>query len=456
MVVALLPMFAQPAFADAPTCQGQTATIYVESGVIVGGPDDGQTYGGTLNGTSGHDVIVGTSGDDVISGNGGVDVVCAGDGRDTLDANGDVVVSSSDSTGYSGADASGQFSGIDVINGGGASSSLTGEFSDSTWVVASAGNTYDDGRGNGPLTFHSVGRITGRTGKDSFVVKDDMASQTLAIDGGVGNDSIDFSEASNTSGVTVNIDDTNHATVGNLTLTSIESYKGTTQADTFAFANGKGITGSIDGMGGSDTLDYSAYQTAVNVNLSLASPTATAVGLGISNIANVIGGSANDFLIGNDSASTLAGNGGNDILIGRAGDDLLAGGAGNDILIGDGGADTLAGGNQDDILIGGTTTYTNGATVTSANISALNSIMAEWGRTDASYTTRVGHIEGTIARGLNGANKLRAGIEVLDDAESGTAGADVLTGDSGSDWFFVKSGEDSWTADAAEIVRMLP
>src|ERR1051325_7082940 len=79
-IASALPFFAQAAFADAPTCQGQTATIYVDTGVIVGGPDDGQAYASTLNGTGGDDVIVGTVGNDVINGNGGTDTICAGDG----------------------------------------------------------------------------------------------------------------------------------------------------------------------------------------------------------------------------------------------------------------------------------------------------------------------------------------------------------------------------------------
>jgi RTX calcium-binding nonapeptide repeat (4 copies) len=199
---------------------------------------------------AGGDVIVGTSEDDVITGNGGTDIVCASDGRDTLDANGDVVVTSSDATGFSGTDG-GQFSGIEVLDGAGAGSSLKGEFSDSTWVIASAGGTYDDGRGNGALTFRNGGAITGRTGKDAFVVKDNQTSQPLTVDGGTGNDTVDFSDASNTSGLTVHIDGTNHSAVGGLTLTSIESFKGTSQADTFAFANGKNVTGSINGAGGS-------------------------------------------------------------------------------------------------------------------------------------------------------------------------------------------------------------
>ena len=78
----------------APTCNGQTATIYVNnSGTIVGGPNNGQLYAGKLNGTAGADVMVGTNGRDEFSARGGNDVLCGlgnndelegGGGRDTI------------------------------------------------------------------------------------------------------------------------------------------------------------------------------------------------------------------------------------------------------------------------------------------------------------------------------------------------------------------------------------
>lgn len=73
---------------EAPYCRGRQATIYVNgSNIIVGGPDDGETYGGSLDGTSGSDVIVGTSGTDNIDADNGDDVIC---GRDSIDfINGD-------------------------------------------------------------------------------------------------------------------------------------------------------------------------------------------------------------------------------------------------------------------------------------------------------------------------------------------------------------------------------
>ncbi|MDQ3005468.1 MAG: CSLREA domain-containing protein [Chloroflexota bacterium] len=74
---------------NAPMCNGQTATIYVNNqGIIVGGPKNGQVYMGNLPGTAGADVIVGTSGRDEISARGGNDVVCGRENNDELEGGG--------------------------------------------------------------------------------------------------------------------------------------------------------------------------------------------------------------------------------------------------------------------------------------------------------------------------------------------------------------------------------
>ena len=70
---------------SAPTCNGQTATIYVNAqGMIVGGPE-AKLYRGNLNGTNGPDVIVGTDKfSDSINGYGGNDIICGGYGNDKI------------------------------------------------------------------------------------------------------------------------------------------------------------------------------------------------------------------------------------------------------------------------------------------------------------------------------------------------------------------------------------
>jgi uncharacterized delta-60 repeat protein len=125
---------------------------------------------------------------------------------------------------------------------------------------------------------------------------------------------------------------------------------------------------------------------------------------------------------GNDTLDAR-GSTANNILIGGAGTDQLQGGSGRDLLIGGAGADTLHGNGGDDLVIGNSTDF-------DANLSALNAIMAEWGRTDADYATRISHLNGSVSGGLNGGTFLN-GATVYDDAA-----LDQLYGESGSDWFF--------------------
>jgi Ca2+-binding RTX toxin-like protein len=126
--------------------------------------------------------------------------------------------------------------------------------------------------------------------------------------------------------------------------------------------------------------------------------------------------------------STLHAGSGNDILIGGAGNDILIGGQGRDLLIGGMGNDTLIAGPGQDILIGGTSQY-------DANDAALEAVMREWTRQDVDYTTRVGHVTGTLAGGLNGGYFLNA-TTVNDDGA-----ADRLNGGPGQSLIFAGAGD---------------
>lgn len=88
----------------------------------------------------------------------------------------------------------------------------------------------------------------------------------------------------------------------------------------------------LDGGDGVDTADYSA-ETA-GVTLDLAAGTASGDGIGrdtLTGVENVIGGSGDDVLSGNDLANRLDGGAGNDRILAGAGDTVL-GGAGDDIV----------------------------------------------------------------------------------------------------------------------------
>ena len=115
----------------------------------------------------------------------------------------------------------------------------------------------------------------------------------------------------------------------------------------------------------------------------------------------------------------------NNVLVGGAGNDTLYGSSGRDLLIGGLGADVLHGGGGDDILIGDTTDF-------DANVAALNAIMAEWGRTDATYQTRIAHLNGTTPGGLS-AGYLLTAATIHDDLA-----IDQLYGDAGLNWFLYR------------------
>ena len=149
---------------------------------------------------------------------------------------------------------------------------------------------------------------------------------------------------------------------------------------------------------------------------------------------------------GNDRVGT--GNS-SSVVIGGDGNDRITSGNARDLLIGGAGADTLGGGSGDDILVGGTTAFD---AATGANLQALAAIAQEWRRMDLDYQTRLQHVSGQVAGGLNGANALRAagsGRTVFDDAS-----ADTLTGGNGLDWFLLNlTATAGHPADVADIKR---
>jgi hypothetical protein len=200
--------------------------------------------------------------------------------------------------------------------------------------------------------------------------------------------------------------------VADVAFTSFENLRGGSAADTFAFQSGGGVSGRIDGGGGTNTLDYSAYVGDIVVDL--AKGTANGTG-GVARIANVTGSQ------------------GNDILVGDANPNVLRGGTGRNLIIGGGGPDQLYGGGGDNIQIAGTTAYDQ-------DLTALAALMKEFTRTDLNFHQRVDHLmNGT---GLNGSYVLNTDptlgpVTVFDDGV-----ADVLNAGGGLDWFFVHKKRD--------------
>ena len=75
------------------------------------------------------------------------------------------------------------------------------------------------------------------------------------VNGGGGSDTLVGPNATST----WNITGSNAGNLGNLTFTAVQNLTGGTGDDTFRFGNGAGVSGIVNGGGGTDKLDYSAY-----------------------------------------------------------------------------------------------------------------------------------------------------------------------------------------------------
>ncbi|MEX0338001.1 MAG: Calx-beta domain-containing protein [Arenibacterium sp.] len=109
-------------------------------------------------------------------------------------------------------------------------------------------------------------------------------------------------------------------------------------------------------LNGGNGVDTVVYDTATNVNVSLAISKFQQTGVSndrLVKVENLTGGTGNDGLTGNGGANTLTGRNGADRLNGAGGDDVLNGGKGRDTLSGGNGADDLSGGRGRDMLTGG-------------------------------------------------------------------------------------------------------
>jgi Ca2+-binding RTX toxin-like protein len=443
--------------------------------------------------------LAGSAYNDTLTGDSGVNVISGGAGNDTLNP---------------GLNSGGA---VDLLDGGVGSdtASFAGQTASVTATLAGSADGMASVDGVLVANLRNIENLQGGSG-DDLLTGDDGANE---IEGGFGNDvlvggaGIDtLSFRSSTVGVTVNLATlTAQATgVGNDTISGFENVRTTAFADnivgdanvnTFFEAGG---ADSYNGAGGSDTVDYSAMNGTLSVNLNLAAAQNTGAGgtdtlISIENIVGsalfantlqggnatanrLVGGSANDFIIGNGLNDTLIGGAGNDVIFGdyvntfsavagvSDGNDVLEGGAGGDSLVGGMGNDILRGGDGDDILVGG---IANG---TAAGLSAVYTndggmdVFDGGEGTDmayAYYTDQTGgirfdlaniagnsavtmggaaygefiSIERVIFRGGSGNDEVRATASA--DTLVGNAGDDVLDGWYGNDTLSGGLGNDT-------------
>jgi Ca2+-binding RTX toxin-like protein len=274
----------------------------------------------TIYGGAGNDTAKGGGANDLLSGGSGNDELHGQNGNDIIRGDADV-------------DACFGEAGNDVLDGGAGNDYLDG----------SSGNDTADfsGRTNA-LSFRVYSdKTTG--GELGLAESDNINAYVETVIGGAGGETFTYGGLSTTTATPT---------------TRAVRLEGRGGNDIFISKN-TSSTGIVDttivGGTGSDTADYSAFTSAVQISLDnvandgLASNAHDNV---LNDVETVFGGSGNDVITGSASANSLKGNGGNDAIRGSGGNDILDGGTGNDDLYGGSGSDRLNGGDGIDGLFG--------------------------------------------------------------------------------------------------------
>ncbi len=250
----------------------------------------------------------------------------------------------------------------------------------------------------------TVIHLLGGTGGNTFHVKGTAPRVPVMIDGGSGANTLIGPNLKRTWNITAH----DAGNVNNVTFQRVGNVTGGKRADTFALSDGATLSGGVDGGKGLNTLDMSAQNRDVVVNLAMG--TATSIGGRVVNITSAIGGNASSILVGDGTTNSLQG------------------GSGRNLLIGGGGSVQVTGGAGDNILIGGTTSY-------DLEPAALDALMQEFARSDEDFITRLAHL-------LSGDGKNN---DTLLNSTTVPASAtnNVLAGGPGNNWFFVPEVNDT-------------
>jgi hypothetical protein len=379
-----------------------------------------------VTGSRYNDHLTGGAAACVLAGNGGTDVLVGGTGDATF------VMAATQGAGT-------------TVTGGAGVNTLDGANIANTWALtgANAGNL------NG-IAFTGVANVGGGSNTDTFKFAA-AGSISGKVDGGGGTNTLDYSgdgglaatvnlataAATRTGGFahiqslvgstsaadlligpnttnTWSITAGNGGTVGSFSFSGVENLTGGSANDTFKFSNGKGVTGTVDGGGGTNTLDYSLYTTGVTVDLTAGTATGTG---GIANIENVTGSPANDSITGNLASNVIVGNGGTDVLNG--------GGGGSDLFIlgsTQAAATTVTGAGTTDTLQGAN--IVNTWTISGSNAGNVNGI-AFTGIANLAGGTSTDTFKFTSAGALTGKVDGGGGTNTLDYSGDGGIAATV-------------------------------
>jgi hypothetical protein len=286
-----------------------------------------------------------------------------------------------------------------TIHGSGTSNTLN-----APTLAAGAANTWqitgvNAGSLNGAgCSFTGVQNLVGGANADNFKVGT-LGSLSGSIAGGAGTNTLTGPNLTDTFDITGSNAGSLSDSAGTIQFTSIQGLTGGTVTNYFVFSAGASLSSKIVGHGVS-RLDYSAYGSAVYVNLLQAAATGTG---GISGLTQVYGSGRGDVLVGNNTSTLLKE---------TAGDNLIIADTGSGV--------TLDSGSGADLVIAGSTTYDR-------NKAALQAIETYWAaNVGSSFASTVAG----LTAGITGGYKLTKSTVT----HQGTG--DTINLGSASDWVF--------------------
>ena len=284
--------------------------------------------------------FVGGAGNDLLAGDAGANIIAGGAGADTLILN-------------DGHDSAFGGTGDDSVLGGAGNDTLAGGDGVDTILGGADNDCLSGGLGNDSLE--------GGTGNDALTYGDAQAGVTVALTGTTVTTTVSIGAERD---IVANFEIFLGSSFADSILGSAadETLAGGDGADTLVAGGGSnslaGGAGNdllfvdvsagndtFDGGDGVDTIDFSQFTSGVSVILGASGVASTVYAGGrtitLVNFENIIGGSGNDTLGGNELDNLLKGGDGEDSLAGFAGNDTLIGGPGNDTLRGGTGTNRL-------------------------------------------------------------------------------------------------------------------
>jgi hypothetical protein len=294
----------------------------------------------------------------------------------------------------------------------------------STTVGAASGDTFfgDCGR----LSYAGLGKLTldlsnASAVGDTAIVQGTAAGTATVVNGNAGSNLLQVIGKAGGTTTWVNSGANSGTVSGGVTFSGMKNLKGGANEDVFTFGAAGSLTGTVNGGGGTDWLDYRAKATAVAVNL--VAHTASYTG-GVFDIRNVLGSAV--------GSNTLVGSNLGGVLVGFGAGNTLVNGGGPGVLIGGYGKSLILGGSGNNLEVAGSTVYDN-------YTADLDRIFAEWSRA-IPYAQRVADLRS--GAGLAAGRHLILGQTVfVAPIPGGQRGSTLVGGSPGLNWFFASAQE---------------